>query len=78
MPEMTLDPLVGRVRDAIRDADRPRPTFEDLTRDLRHVDAPKAIDQLAKSTGGKDQAWEELLTLVLAAAGRRVVRPLGL
>jgi DNA polymerase III subunit delta len=37
-----------------------------------------AIDQLAKSTGGKDQAWEELLTLVLAAAGRRVVRPLGL
>ncbi|MCC2658165.1 MAG: holA [Panacagrimonas sp.] len=37
-----------------------------------------AIDQLAKSTGGKDQAWEELLTLVLAAAGRRVVRPFGL
>lgn len=37
-----------------------------------------AIDQLAKSTGGKDQAWEELLTLVLAASGRRVVRPLGL
>lgn len=37
-----------------------------------------SIDQLAKSTGGKDQAWEELLTLVLAAAGRRVVRPLGL
>lgn len=36
------------------------------------------IDQLAKSTGGKDQAWEELLTLVLAAAGRRVVRPIGL
>lgn len=36
-----------------------------------------AIDQLAKSTGGKDQAWEELLTLVLAAAGRRVVRPMG-
>lgn len=35
------------------------------------------IDQLAKSTGGKDQAWEELLTLVLAAAGRRVVRPMG-
>lgn len=37
-----------------------------------------SIDQLAKSTGGKEQAWEELLTLVLAAAGRRVVRPLGL
>lgn len=35
------------------------------------------IDQLAKSTGGKDQAWEELLTLVIAAAGRRVVRPMG-
>ena len=34
------------------------------------------IDQLAKSTGGKEQAWEELLTLVLAAAGRRVVRPM--
>jgi DNA polymerase III subunit delta len=33
------------------------------------------IDQLAKSTGGKDQAWEELLSLVLAAAGRRVVKP---
>lgn len=32
------------------------------------------IDLLAKSTGGKDQAWEELLTLVLAAAGRRVMR----
>ncbi|HVT35983.1 MAG TPA: DNA polymerase III subunit delta [Nevskiaceae bacterium] len=28
-----------------------------------------AIDQLAKSTGGKDQAWEELLTLALAASG---------
>lgn len=37
-----------------------------------------SIDLLAKSTGGKDQAWEELLTLVLAAAGRRVVRPMGL
>lgn len=36
-----------------------------------------SIDQLAKSTGGKDQAWEELLTLVLAACGRRVVRPMG-
>ena len=35
------------------------------------------IDHLAKSTGGKDQAWEELLTLVLAAAGRRVLRPMG-
>lgn len=33
------------------------------------------IDQLAKSTGGKQQAWEELLTLVLAATGRRVLRP---
>lgn len=27
------------------------------------------VDQLAKSTGGKEQAWEELLTLALAAAG---------
>lgn len=27
------------------------------------------IDLLTKSTGGKDQAWEELLTLVLAASG---------
>lgn len=36
------------------------------------------VDQLSKSTGGKEQAWEELLTLVLAAAGRRVVRPMGL
>jgi DNA polymerase-3 subunit delta len=35
------------------------------------------IDQLSKSTGGKEQAWEELLTLVLAAAGRRVMRPLA-
>lgn len=35
------------------------------------------VDQLAKSTGGKEQAWEELLTLVLAAAGRRVVKPVG-
>tara|TARA_R110000787_G_scaffold42377_39_gene104322 strand:+ start:1035 stop:2132 length:1098 start_codon:yes stop_codon:yes gene_type:complete len=35
------------------------------------------IDQLAKSTGGKEQAWEELLTLSLSAAGRRVVRPMG-
>lgn len=34
------------------------------------------IDQLAKSTGGKEQAWEELLTLTLAAAGRRVVKPM--
>jgi hypothetical protein len=53
VPEITLDPLVGRVRDAIRDVELPRsvarPSFEDLTRDLRHVDAPKAIDQLAKA-----------------------------
>lgn len=28
-----------------------------------------AIDSAAKSTGGKDQAWEELLTLTLAASG---------
>lgn len=35
------------------------------------------IDRLAKSTGGKEQAWEELLTLVLAATGRRVVRPVA-
>jgi hypothetical protein len=53
VPEITLDPLVGRVRDAIRDADLPRSvnrtSFEDLTRDLRHVEAPKAIDQLAKA-----------------------------
>ena len=27
------------------------------------------IDHLAKSTGGKEQAWEELLTLALAASG---------
>lgn len=28
-----------------------------------------AIDHLAKSTGGKEQAWEELLTLLVAASG---------
>lgn len=33
------------------------------------------VDQLAKSTGGREQAWEELVTWVIAAAGRRVVRP---
>lgn len=33
------------------------------------------VDRLAKSTGGKEQAWEELLTWVAAAAGRRIVRP---
>jgi len=53
VPEITLDPLVSRVRDAIRDADLPRPvsrpSFEDFTRDLRQVEAPKAIDQLAKA-----------------------------
>jgi hypothetical protein len=53
VPEITLDPLVGRVRDAIRDADLPRsvnrPSFDDFARDLRHVDAPKAIDQLARA-----------------------------
>jgi len=32
------------------------------------------IDQLAKSTGGKEQAWEELLTLVMAAAGAAPLR----
>lgn len=32
------------------------------------------IDSLAKSTGGKEQAWEELLTLAAAAAGRRIMR----
>jgi DNA polymerase-3 subunit delta len=32
------------------------------------------IDQLAKSTGGKEQAWEELLTWVMAAAGVAPIR----
>ena len=30
------------------------------------------IDQQSKSTGGKDQAWEELLTLALAASGKAI------
>ena len=30
----------------------------------------------SKSTGGKDQAWEELLTLALAASGAATARPL--
>jgi hypothetical protein len=53
VPEITLDPLVGRVRDAIRDVDlsRPvsRPSFEDFSHDLRHMETPKALDQLAKA-----------------------------
>ena len=53
MPEMSLDPLVGRVRDAIRDADLTRsanrPSIEEFTRDLRHLETPRAIDQLAKA-----------------------------
>lgn len=36
-----------------------------------------AVDQAAKSTGGREQAWEELLTWVVAAAGRRVIRPMA-
>lgn len=36
------------------------------------------VDRLAKSTLGRDQAWEELLTLVLSAAGRRIVPPVKL
>lgn len=33
-----------------------------------------AIDSVAKSTGGKDQAWEDLLTLTLAASGAPAMR----
>jgi hypothetical protein len=45
-----LEPLVDRVRDAIRDTERKtRPTFDDFAKDLRQVDVPQEIDRMTKA-----------------------------
>ena len=53
MATLDLDPLVDRVRDAIRDTELPKrsqmPSFEEFTKDLRKVDPQAAVDQLAKA-----------------------------
>lgn len=50
MAQIELDPLVDRVRDAIRDADLPKlPSFDEFAKDLRKVDAAGAVDQLTKA-----------------------------
>lgn len=62
----------------------PRSRYPAFGKALPHTRTPQiygwlrqanVIDRLAKSTGGKEQAWEELLTLAAAAAGSRIVRP---
>ncbi len=68
----------GDVQRAIDAARIPRPRQAPYQKALRRTRLPQiygwlrkaaVIDQLAKSTGGKEQAWEELLTLVMAATG---------
>lgn len=68
----------GDVQRACEAAYVPRPRQAPYQQALRRTRLPQiygwmrktaVIDQLAKSTGGKEQAWEELLTLVMAAAG---------
>lgn len=68
----------GDVQRACEAAYVPRPRQAPYQKALRRTRLPQIygwmrktalIDQLAKSTGGKEQAWEELLTLVMAAAG---------
>lgn len=73
----------GDAQRACEAARIPRPRQAPYARALRRARLPQiygwlrrcaAIDQLAKSTGGKEQAWEELLALVLAAAGAATPR----
>lgn len=61
----------------------PRPRQPAMRRALQRTRMPQIygwmrrcalIDIAAKSTGGKEQAWEDLLTLVLAAAGVATIR----
>lgn len=68
----------GDTQRACEAARIPRPRQAPYARALRRARLPQiygwlrrcaSIDQLAKSTGGKEQAWEELLTLALAAGG---------
>lgn len=68
----------GDVQRAIDAARIARPRQGPYQKALRRTRLPQVygwmrkaavIDQLAKSTGGKEQAWEELLTLVLSATG---------
>ena len=68
----------GDVQRACEAAYVPRPRQAPYHKALRRTRLPQIygwmrktalIDQLAKSTGGKEQAWEELLTLLMAAAG---------
>ncbi|MGQ0697336.1 MAG: DNA polymerase III subunit delta [Panacagrimonas sp.] len=68
------DARIARARIAAFSKALPRTRVTQIYGWLRQA---SLIDQLAKSTGGKEQAWEELLTLVLAAAGRRVIRPIA-
>jgi DNA polymerase-3 subunit delta len=68
----------GDAQRAVDSARIARPRQGPYLRALRRTRLPQVygwlrraatIDQLAKSTGGKEQAWEELLTLVVAATG---------
>jgi hypothetical protein len=48
--QIELDPLVDRVKDAIRDTELPKlPSFDEFTKDLRKIDASAAVDQVAKA-----------------------------
>jgi hypothetical protein len=50
MAQLELDPLMDRVKHAIRDTELPKlPSFDEFTKDLRKVDAGAAMDQLAKT-----------------------------
>ncbi len=73
----------GDAQRACESARIPRPREAPYLNALRRARLPQiygwlrktaVIDQLAKSTGGKEQAWEELLTLVLAAAGAAPIK----
>ncbi|TXH06384.1 MAG: DNA polymerase III subunit delta [Nevskiaceae bacterium] len=68
----------GDAGSACQQAGVPRKNQPQLARALARTRVPQlygwlrrcaAIDSAAKSTGGKEQAWEELLTLTLAASG---------
>ena len=73
-----LLPQAGSAERACEMARVPRKNIGPLSRALNRTRITQVygwmrrcttIDQQSKSTGGKDQAWEELLTLALAASG---------
>jgi hypothetical protein len=50
---LEIDPLVNRVRDAVKDLELPTtrdlPSFDEFAKDLRRFDAPKVVDQVTKA-----------------------------